>query len=432
MNIELGFSFGVLNDSYAAGCAALMVGGVAMIPFALKYGRRPIYLYSLAVQCAMGIWSARLENVGDMLATQVIMCFVGALCEVMAQMTVADIYFVHERGLMNSIYIWVLTIGASLAPVPGGYIAQSMGWRWIWWFLAIFIGAAFFAFLFFYEETWFDRNAESVIYAVAIEPPATEKKPKADIPTEDEAQIGAVRTFHGSDAPVTEKQTDPNIPLKTYRQKFTLTTSNTRPLSSYIHHSVQPFLVMWHMPAVLYMAVLNGATVSAQIIPITLFSTYLYSPPYNFNPSQVGLMGIAGFIGTLLFAMVGGRLSDSMILRLAKRNGGIYEPEMRLWLILIFVPFIAIGLLTFGIGLANGQPWWVLCLGLGIAAVGTTPANGLSLTYLTDSYTEVRHDRNDVLYIFTSSFLTSSRLSLIAWSPLSSSRTCSLLSSFSP
>lgn len=397
MNIELGFTFNTLNDSYAAGCAALMVGGVVMIPFALKYGRRPIYLYSLAVQCAMGVWSAKLENVGDMMATQVIMCFVGALCEVMAQMTVADIYFVHERGLMNSIYIWVLTIGASLAPVPGGYIARNLGWRWIWWFLAIFIGVAFLTFLFFYEETWFDRDVESVAYAVATEPSAGANSPKAMMATEDEAQVGGVAISHGSDAPVTEKQIDSTIPVKTYRQKLTLTTRNTRPLSSYVRHSIQPFLVMWHMPAVLYVALLNGATVSAQIIPITLFSNYLYAPPYNFNPSQVGLMGLPGFIGTLLFATVAGRFSDSIILRLAKRNGGIYEPEMRLWLILAFVPFVAIGLLTFGLGLANGQPWWVLSLGLGIAAFGTTPANGLSLTYLTDSYTEVRH-RNPYLY----------------------------------
>lgn len=426
MNIELGFSFEVLNDSYAAGCAALMVGGVVMIPFALKYGRRPIYLYSLAVQCAMGIWSARLENVGDILATQVIMCFVGALCEVMAQMTVADIYFVHERGLMNSIYIWVLTIGASMAPVPGGYIAQNMGWRWIWWFLAIFIGVAFCAFLLFYEETWFDRNVtDGVAYGVASNPLAGSKSPQAVNLTKDEAEIGGVSS-DGLDTPLTEKHIDPNTPIKTYRQKLNLTISNTKPLSSYIRHSVQPFLVMWHMPAVLYMALLNGATVSAQIIPITLFSTYLYAPPYNFNSSQVGLMGIPGFIGTLLFALMAGRLSDSIILRLAKKNGGIYEPEMRLWLILAFVPFIAIGLLTFGLGLANGQPWWVLSLGLGIAAFGTTPANGLSLTYLTDSYNEVRHRIS--LEYFHVSFLIPSRLFLIAWSASSSSRICSLLS----
>lgn len=115
MKVELGFSFDILNDSYAAGCAALMVGGVFVIPFALKYGRRPIYLYSLAVQCAMGVLSAKLDNVGDMMGNQVIMCFVGALCEVMAQMTVADIYFVNKRGLINIMYIWTLTIGASLA-----------------------------------------------------------------------------------------------------------------------------------------------------------------------------------------------------------------------------------------------------------------------------------------------------------------------------
>lgn len=50
LHTELGFSYGILDDSYAAGTAALMVGGVALIPFALKYGRRFVYVGSLLVQ----------------------------------------------------------------------------------------------------------------------------------------------------------------------------------------------------------------------------------------------------------------------------------------------------------------------------------------------------------------------------------------------
>ena len=52
-------------------------------------------------------------------------CFVGALCEVMVQMTVADFFFVHQRGVMNSIYIWNLTIGTTLVPLAAGYVTSS-------------------------------------------------------------------------------------------------------------------------------------------------------------------------------------------------------------------------------------------------------------------------------------------------------------------
>lgn len=190
-----------------------------MIPFALKYGRRPIYLYSLAVQCAMGVLSAKLDNVGDMMGNQAIMCFVGALCEVMAQMTVADIYFVHKRGLINIMYIWTLTIGASLAPVPEGYIAQKMGWRWTWWFLAISLGVAFFVFFFFYEETWLYRitatfegvshyeNTSSAILEARKDPQSLERFHAAE---DDEAKNGGIVSVL-EDAPVNEKHIDSRI-----------------------------------------------------------------------------------------------------------------------------------------------------------------------------------------------------------------------------
>ena len=60
----------------------------------------------------------------------------------------------------------------------------------------------------------------------------------------------------------------------------------------------------------------------------------LLQPPYNFTPSSIGLMSLASFIGTFPGIFVGGYLNDLSILWLSKRNGGIYEPEMRLWLAL--------------------------------------------------------------------------------------------------
>ncbi|KAJ5176619.1 uncharacterized protein N7482_002496 [Penicillium canariense] len=48
LNAELGFSFALLNDSYAAGCGAVH-RRCDFVPFALKFGRRPIYILSTAV-----------------------------------------------------------------------------------------------------------------------------------------------------------------------------------------------------------------------------------------------------------------------------------------------------------------------------------------------------------------------------------------------
>ena len=68
-------------------------------------------------------------------------------------MTVADLFFVHQRGLMNTIYIWAYNVGSNLAVVASGFITDGFGWRWVWWFCAIFFGVQFLMFFFGFEET---------------------------------------------------------------------------------------------------------------------------------------------------------------------------------------------------------------------------------------------------------------------------------------
>jgi MFS family permease len=112
-------------------------------------------------------------------------------------------------------------------------------------------------------------------------------------------------------------------------------------------------------------------------------------PPYSFNSSQIGLMSLPPFIGTSLGVLVTGPLSDWIILFLARRNQGIYEPEMRLWAIAGFIPLVPAGILTFGLGLSRGTPWPVLAAGFALCAFGNAPASSVSLTYITDAYGEV-------------------------------------------
>ena len=149
------------------------------------------------------------------------------------------------------------------------------------------------------------------------------------------------------------------------------------------------------IPSVFYFTLAYSITGSTQTIMITVLSEYLYDPPYNFTSAGVGLMSIPGFIGGSIGLLICGPLSDWGILYLAKRNKGIYEPEMRLWVIAAFVPFVPAGLLVFGIGLANGSSWPVLAVGCGILAFGLSPANSIALTYLTDSYTNVSQNGHD-------------------------------------
>lgn len=423
LNTQLGFSYGILDDSYAAGTASLMVGGVILIPFALKFGRRFVYTFSLAIQCGMAIWYGRTMNVGDLMGSNTVSCVVGALSEIMVQMTVADIFFVHERGLMNSIYYWIANLGSSLAGIPAGYItASSIGWRWVWYILAILQGVLTVLFFFFYEETQYQRGGALVADGEVKNTinSSIEQRPTDFQHSEKEAQ-GYLETQTNETATSPQVQTrfhhyvDYSIPEKPYREKIKPWISAPGSFWHYCKHSYQCFIVMWHIPSVLYMAVLNGASNTAQIICITVYSDYLLDAPYNFSEADIGLMGLAGFIGTALCAPFIGRLSDRMIIWMAKRNNGIYEPEMRLWLILLSAPFFVLGLLLFGLGIAHKQPWPVVAVGFGIVYFATTPAGSLSLTYLTDSYTEIIADCLVGLVVVKFGFATILVFALTPW-----------------
>ena len=380
MNAELNFSFAILNDSYAAGCGALCVGAIILVPFALKFGRRPVYIFSTALQCGFSIWLARMQNVADLMLTNILSCIVGALAEVMVQMTVADIYFVHQRGLANTLYYWFMTVGTTLSPLAGGYITDSQGWRWVWWWIAILFGAGLVVFILFYEETMFSRPINGDPVSDTANPPIEKKN----------SQI-ASETFVEKQQPAsTVVEIDHTIPKKSYWQRLALWAYSPIPFSDIAKHSYEPFILLFGLPAVFFMALEYGILTACVTVPVTTLSSVMTLPPYNFGAAGIGLMGIPPFIGTSLGALISGPLSDRLALFLAKRNKGVFEPEMRLWVAIAFIPFVPAGMLMFGIGLNNGSHWLLPAFGLAISSFGGVPLSSSALTYLIDAYTDVR------------------------------------------
>ena len=321
-----------------------------------------------------------MQNVADLMLTNILSCIVGALAEVMVQMTVADIYFVHQRGLANTLYYWFMTVGTTLSPLAGGYITDSQGWRWVWWWIAIFFGAGLVVFILFYEETMFSRPINGDPVSGTTNPPIEKKN----------SQI-ASETFVEKQQPAsTVIEIDHTIPKKSYWQRLALWAYSPIPFSDIAKHSYEPFILLFGLPAVFFMALEYGILTACVTVPVTTLSSVMTLPPYNFGAAGIGLMGIPPFIGTSLGALISGPLSDRLALFLAKRNKGVFEPEMRLWVAIAFIPFVPAGMLMFGIGLNNGSHWLLPAFGLAISSFGGVPLSSSALTYLIDAYTDVR------------------------------------------
>lgn len=118
-------------------------------------------------------------------------------------------------------------------------------------------------------------------------------------------------------------------------------------------------------------------------------STWMLGPPWNFSAAGIGLMSLPPMIGTTLGTLICGPMSDWTILWLSKRNNGIFEPEMRLWVMAPFVLFLPLGAFVFGYALNNGWSWPVIAVSYAISNFGSAPISSIALTYITDCYTEV-------------------------------------------
>jgi MFS family permease len=67
--------------------------------------------------------------------------------------SIADIFFLHERGLYNGIWIWIAQSGPFVAPMVTGILIQETNWRWSLWLMAILCGAILVVMFFFLPET---------------------------------------------------------------------------------------------------------------------------------------------------------------------------------------------------------------------------------------------------------------------------------------
>ncbi|KAM3503796.1 hypothetical protein MY11210_008591 [Beauveria gryllotalpidicola] len=332
---ELGFSEDTLNGSAASNYLGLALGCIAFIPLVHKIGRRPVYLFSTVLQFVSCIWSARTNTVGDLYGSNVLSGIGGAISETIVQITIADLFFVHHHATVNGLALLATFTGAYLGPVASGYIVESEGWRWVWWWCTVLFGINVILVLFLFEETkyvyteWRSGGTRQSLVANTLD-------------SEADVRETGLRGNAG------QNKIDTLIPVRSFRQRlafFTLTEG------SVLHDVYEPLIILVTFPAITYTAIAYGVLLAWFAVLISVQATYMFDPPYNFTSIGIGLMNIAPFIASIPGVLYGGYLNDKLILWLAHRNHGVYEPEMRLWMILPLAVIAPAGVLMFGLGL---------------------------------------------------------------------------------
>ncbi|KAI9901041.1 hypothetical protein N3K66_002858 [Trichothecium roseum] len=116
-------------------------------------GRRPAYLVCFVVYIAANIALALAPNFEALLGIRCVQSTGSAPTVALCQAVVADIATSAERGSYIGYTIIPAVLAPSLGPVLGGVLSQELGWRSIFWFLAIFAGTTCILIALFFPET---------------------------------------------------------------------------------------------------------------------------------------------------------------------------------------------------------------------------------------------------------------------------------------
>lgn len=329
--LKMGISYETLNNAVATNCAGLAVGCLIFKPFVHKFGRRSLYMISSLIQLVAAIWSASLYTGGELTGASLLSGIGGATSETIVMITIVDLFFVHQHARFNGIFLLAQSLGAFGGPVAAGFIVVNQGWRWMWWWTAIFLAVNLVLVCFFFEETKY--------IPVNLGCSTEESKPAKSSERLDQ--------MPAYPSPEPESIIPRPNPLS---KRLALITRSDQSIR---HHFYLPFKILFTFPAVTYAAITYGLLLAWFAVISSAASYFMLSPPYSFNSSPVGLFMLSALIGAILGTFVGAPLNDKSIIWLARRNGGIFEPEMRLWMILPGSLIATVGLLTFGLSLSR-------------------------------------------------------------------------------
>ncbi|OBZ78849.1 Poly [ADP-ribose] polymerase 2 [Grifola frondosa] len=388
---DTGIPLSTLNAG--TGYMFLLLGWGALFngPIALAYGKRGIYIISLLGNMCMCIWAPFIKTEGQWLASKVLQGFLNTPIESLCEVSIADVFFAHERGTWIGLYTLFLFGSNYLAPVLAGFIYDGQGWHWVmWWSAIINAGGAIFLF-FFMEETTYTRKKSEAAERHEADKLADDRE-KSAIEMNVDASSKKASFDEASSVTGSLKAPDGRTLVgtpKTYLQRLAVFNTKYTDLRTLFTMVWRPVILM-RFPSSSGKAGFSYGTclVWYNVLNATA-SLILSAPPYNFRASFVGLCYIGPIIGVIFSSLYSGWLSDKFVLAMARRNGGVREPEHRLWLMIVCVLLCPASLILWGVGASRGVSWGGLVVGMGIIACSTGVGSALSLGYALDSYKDL-------------------------------------------
>ena len=176
-----------------------------------------------------------------------------------------------------------------------------------------------------------------------------------------------------------------NQPPKTYMETLKPWNGRLRH-DSWLLVAFRP-LILFAYPSILWSTLVYSLSIGWLIVLSESVSTiYENKASYNFTALQTGLVYISPFVGGALGTAAAGKVSDIIVRWMARRNGGIYEPEFRLVMAIPVTISTCIGLMGYGWSVQEKDKWIVPTVFFGVISFGCALGSTTSITFAVDSY----------------------------------------------
>lgn len=292
------------------------------------------------------IWTANSSSSGEWYAHRIIIGIAVAPIESLPEISVSDLMFAHERGTWMSAYVLTLFESNFIAPLIAGWLNDAIGWRWTMNFGAIVAAVSFVILFFFMEETMYFRHMTHGMQPTPHVSHATDGK--ADSIGPKTASIPMAIYGH-VDSPATDKAM---LPRSLASRMMPFRRLPGRPsVKQMFFMMIRPLIIIFKFPCVAWAGFIYGINLSWYQVLNGTASPVLSAPPYEWRSAFIGCIYIGPMVGAVFGCLWAGIAADKLALYLARRNGGIREPEQRLWPLALAGIFSAVGLITWVSGM---------------------------------------------------------------------------------
>ncbi|KAI9050194.1 hypothetical protein LZ554_006335 [Drepanopeziza brunnea f. sp. 'monogermtubi'] len=356
---DIAKKFNVTTDQVSFNLVGLLqaaTGGAVFFTAAAAavWGKRPVLFL-----CALGLfgtsaWGFFSPNLLSLTASRFVQGLAAAPLDTLIGATVSELFFVHEKGRMLSIWNLFVMSGAKLGPLVSGFIIQNLGFEYTFGICALIYFLIAVLMYFLLHETVF-----------------VEKEPETEVVFDK----SSLRVY---EIVIPEKK-------KSYSERLRIFQGRVSTNASFWRLSFKP-LPLILFPAVIYAAI-TFSTYAAGITLVALLQETIFSgAPYNLTSSQVGMTNVPLFAVGLVGTLFSGYAADAVVQFMTRKNNGVCEPEFRLVLMVIAAILSTTAYLGVGYSVSAGAHISIPIAFLGVHTAAVPFATSSMFTYVMDCH----------------------------------------------